>query len=248
LSYYVPEGYGAVFTCTPSKGFFKKRVPQQSYFGGDVMITANSETDGSYTPFGADFIAEYYDEGMPKYPEDHWSVLFSEPSFIGFHKMSVAYRARNDMTIWADGMLSNGRTGRIETEWNECAGEPEADLVLGGYSFKPGDRFTATFVLNEPIERFFRVGAALVFPNGRMLNLATREFKPGFIATRVPRLRVPFSLPLLSGRVPAFMPDGIYELVVLFFDHGFPVRSRDDAFLQVSSRFKIVNNNEFLPE
>ena len=45
--------------------------------------------------------------------------------------MSVAYRGRGDMTIWADGRIDpphGGRTPRLEWEWSELFGTGAASV------------------------------------------------------------------------------------------------------------------------
>ncbi|MBN1343644.1 MAG: hypothetical protein JXQ73_13230 [Phycisphaerae bacterium] len=119
INYYVPEGHGAVITCrrTPRPTFHKLRKPQPSYFSGDVLITTNSETDGTYTPSGGEFMADYYqdleDANTTATLQGHWDIMGSS----GLHKMSIAYRARRDMTVWAQGRLDPGTTPRVELEW-----------------------------------------------------------------------------------------------------------------------------------
>ncbi len=121
INYYVPEGHGGVITCSRSgwPSFFKLRKPQPSYFGGDVLITTNSETDGTSTPWGGEFMADYYedleDANGTATLQGHWDIMGSS----GLHKMSVAYRGRRDMTLWAQGRLDPGTTPRIELEWSE---------------------------------------------------------------------------------------------------------------------------------
>jgi len=121
INYYVPEGYGAVITCrrSPRPTFYKLRKPHASYFDGDVLITTNSETDGSYTPSGGSFMADYYedleDANETATQLGHWNVMGDS----GLHKMTVNYRDRGDMTVWVDGRLDSGRTPRVELEWTD---------------------------------------------------------------------------------------------------------------------------------
>jgi len=123
INYYIPNGYGGVFTCSPSSGFYKKRTPQTDYFGGEVLITTNSETDGHSTPSGGEFLEDYYQAGSPKHIGDHWSVLSDHSGINGFQQLSVALRGREDMTIWFDGRLlideEHQWIPRVEVEWSE---------------------------------------------------------------------------------------------------------------------------------
>jgi hypothetical protein len=122
LNYYAPEGWGGVMTCNPWQGgpdFHHLRLPHPDWHHGEAMITTNMWTDGSYTPpdenFGAD---AYYDDETPKTLESHWDLLADAGN--GLQQLSVAYRGRGNMTIWADGRLDGiGRTPRLEYEWTE---------------------------------------------------------------------------------------------------------------------------------
>ncbi|MFH1131646.1 MAG: hypothetical protein V1754_09940, partial [Pseudomonadota bacterium] len=66
LTYYVPEGYGGVITCTGASKCFKKRLPQNDYFNGQVLITTNSETSGHTVPEDGEFMDNYYKAGGTK--------------------------------------------------------------------------------------------------------------------------------------------------------------------------------------
>jgi hypothetical protein len=80
------------------------------------MITTNRETDGTYTPVDEDFGADaYYDDESPKTLESHWDLLAGGGNAL--HQLSLAYRGRGDMTLWADGRMDGGRTVRVEWEW-----------------------------------------------------------------------------------------------------------------------------------
>ncbi|MBN1343643.1 MAG: hypothetical protein JXQ73_13225 [Phycisphaerae bacterium] len=119
INYHAPEGHGAVIACrrTPRPCFYNLRKPQPSYFGGDVLITTNSWTDGTYTPSGGEFMATYYQNlentAQKATMQTHWSVMGD----VGFHQLTVGYRGRGDMAIWFDGQLNPGRTPRVELEW-----------------------------------------------------------------------------------------------------------------------------------
>jgi len=50
----------------------------------------------------------------------------------GLHMLSVAYRGRGDMAVWADGRLDGiGRTPRLEWEWKQLF-SCSADLDIDG--------------------------------------------------------------------------------------------------------------------
>ena len=121
INYYVPEGNGAVIACRRStpQSFYNLRKPQPSYFAGDVILTTNAWTDGTYTPSDDGFMAPYYQAldsgGQTATQSSHWNLMGNS----GLHKMTVNYRDRGDMTVWVDGRLSSGRTPRIELEWTD---------------------------------------------------------------------------------------------------------------------------------
>jgi hypothetical protein len=124
INYYAPEGHGGVMTADPYQAgpdFHHLRVPQAVWHHGEAMITTNTQTDGTTTPGDEDFGADaYYNDESAKTLESHWDLLASGGNKL--HMMSVAYRGRGDMTIWADGRIDpphGGRTPRLEWEWSE---------------------------------------------------------------------------------------------------------------------------------
>jgi hypothetical protein len=162
INYYVPQGHGAVITCrrSPSPTFHKLRKPHPSYFGGDVLITTNSETDGSYTPSGGSFMADYYDDletaGQTATIQGHWDVMGS----TGLHQMTIGYRDRRDLTIWFDGRLSSGRTSRVELEWADLDTRCELKLVVAA-----GSRGTIDIDPNQPLYEPNQVITLTATPN-----------------------------------------------------------------------------------
>jgi hypothetical protein len=125
VNYYAPEGHGGVMTANPYQtgpDFYDLRVPQAVWHHGEAMITTNTQTDGTTTPNDEDFGADaYYGDESPKTLESHWDLLASGGG-NKLHVMSVAYRGRGDMTIWADGRIDpphGGRTPRLEWEWSQ---------------------------------------------------------------------------------------------------------------------------------
>jgi hypothetical protein len=129
VNYYAPEGHGGVMTAdpyqSPGPDFYHLRLPQAVWHHGEAMVTTNQFTDGATTPGDEDFGADdYYDVESPKTLESHWDLLWSGGG-DKLHVMSVAYRGRGDMTIWADGRIDpphGGRTPRLEWEWSELFG------------------------------------------------------------------------------------------------------------------------------
>ncbi|MGE5297068.1 MAG: LamG-like jellyroll fold domain-containing protein [Solirubrobacterales bacterium] len=135
LSYYVPEGFGGVMTCNPrpaAPDFYDLRRPQAAWHHGEAMITTNQYTDGTFSPSDQDFGADvYYADESPKTLESHWKLLETSSSTLGLHRLSLAYRGRGDMTIWADGRTEGAsRTPRLEYEWSALF-----DLYDGAYDF-----------------------------------------------------------------------------------------------------------------
>ena len=137
FNYYAPEGHGGVMTANPYQAgpdFYHLRVPQGVWHHGEAMITTNTQTDGTTTPGDEDFGADdYYDDESPKTLESHWDLLASGGG-DNLHMMSVAYRGRGDMTIWADGRLDplpGGRTPRLEWEWSELFGPAPVPAFSG---------------------------------------------------------------------------------------------------------------------
>jgi len=132
LNYYAPEGFGGVMICNPNRtgpDFYDLRTPQNVWHHGEAMITTNQWTDGTYTPSDENFGADvYYNDETPKTQESHWSLVDPAGGQEGFQRLSVAYRGKGDMTIWADGRIDGiGRTPRLEYEWSELFGPYEQD-------------------------------------------------------------------------------------------------------------------------
>jgi len=129
INVYAPEGHGGVMVCHPQQSgpdFYYLRTPQEVWHHGEAMITTNAWTDGTYTPSDENFGADgYYDDETPKTLESHWDLLADGSN--GLHLLSVAYRGRADMTLWADGRLNPGRTPRLEWEWCELFGPAEVE-------------------------------------------------------------------------------------------------------------------------
>jgi hypothetical protein len=124
LNYYAPEGHCGVMVCNPNRAdadFYYLRRPQPSWHHGEAIITTNDWTDGTFTPADEDFGADaYYNDESPKTHESHWHLVDPVTVNHGLHRLSVAYRGRRDMTVWADGRLDGiGRTPRLEYEWSD---------------------------------------------------------------------------------------------------------------------------------
>jgi len=153
FNYYAPEGHGGVMVGYPyhsGPDFYYLRTPQEVWHHGEAVITTNAWTDGTYTPSDENFGADaYYDDESPKTLESHWDLLADSGN--GLHMLSVAYRGRCDMNIWADGRISGvNRTPRLEWEWTQLFGmgdldgDGDIDLsdlaeLLAGYGACEGD-------------------------------------------------------------------------------------------------------------
>ena len=129
FNYYAPEGFGGVMVGNPYQSgpdFYYLRAPQEVWHHGEAMITTNAWTDGTYTPVDENFGADaYYDDESPKTLESHWDLLADSGN--GLQQLSIAYRGRCNMTIWADGRLASGRTPRLEWEWTQLFGMGDLD-------------------------------------------------------------------------------------------------------------------------
>jgi len=130
LNYYAPEGSGGVITSDPTQGFHLLRKPQASYFGGEVLVTSNQQTNGSVVPSDFTAIDAYYRGAKPKTLTDHWGALDLVDIDVGAQMMSVAYRNRGDMTLWARGrLLGTKTTPKIVIEWSDLFGGKNRRIV-----------------------------------------------------------------------------------------------------------------------
>jgi len=123
LNYYVPEGNADVITTEPARGFHNLRKPQASYFGGEVLVTSNAPTNGTAAPPDFTGIDSYYREAKPKTLASHWGALDVVDIDAGAQLMSVEYRKRGDMTVWARGrLLGTNTTPKVVMEWSTLFG------------------------------------------------------------------------------------------------------------------------------
>jgi hypothetical protein len=123
LNYYAPEGNAGVISGEPARGFHNLRRPQPAYFGGEVIVTSNEQTDGASTPSDFTTINSYYSGTKPKTLADHWRALDVVNTDDGAQLMSVEYRQRGDMTVWARGrLLGTNTTSKIVIEWSDLFG------------------------------------------------------------------------------------------------------------------------------
>ncbi|HOX36874.1 MAG TPA: FG-GAP-like repeat-containing protein [Candidatus Brocadiia bacterium] len=148
INYFAPDGSGGVITCDQITGYSDVRVPQPSYFNGDVLITTNEYTDGTYTPYGGEFLADYYAAGGIKTLQSHWDVTGQS-----WQRFSVAYRGENDMTMWFDGQLQTGYTPKVVLEYSDLQAEVDDE-----FNDSPNGK------IDSPLD-----GA--VIPDGQAINL-----------------------------------------------------------------------------
>ncbi len=113
INSYVPEGLGGVIPCTGGQACHKKRVPQSDFFGGEVLLTTNAETDGHSAPYDDSFMEDYYLAGGTKSISDHYGLM----GHTGLHLLTVDYRGFGDMTLWAEGRTSSGHTPTMKVEF-----------------------------------------------------------------------------------------------------------------------------------
>jgi hypothetical protein len=143
INYYAPLGFGGVINCSPNAvgpDFYRLRTPQAVWHHGEAMVTTNRDTNGTYTPSDEDFgVDAYYNDESPKTHESHWHLLDPVAANHALSRLSVAYRGRRDMTVWADGRLDGiGRTPRLEYEWSELF---DTNIKYGGGSGEPNDPY-----------------------------------------------------------------------------------------------------------
>jgi len=123
IPFYVRDGSGGAFDC--EDGDCSLVAAQPDFLFGEAVITTNWRTDGHSTPYGGDWLAEYYGDLAPKTLESHWDV--TDDTGDGLHRLSVEVRGQGDMTLWFDGGTLYGRTARQEIEWSELWDRPEGD-------------------------------------------------------------------------------------------------------------------------
>jgi hypothetical protein len=141
VNFYAPEGAAGVFTCASGALCAgSPRTPAAAFHGGEVLVTTNAQTAGTTMPSGGEFLASYYDDASPKDLAGHFGIM----GHTGLHLLSVAYRARGDMLLWAEGRQAAGTTPRIEIEWRElfalggAPGAADAGVGEGGLGAAPG--------------------------------------------------------------------------------------------------------------
>jgi len=120
INFYAPEGHGGVLTCLAGRHCSKVRRPMPTFHNGEVLITTNFETDGLAAPEWGEYIDAFYKAGGPKTLAEHFTLLKQGKPFSPVaHLLSVAYRARGEMTLWFEGVIDNNSTPgpRLELEF-----------------------------------------------------------------------------------------------------------------------------------
>ncbi len=123
--------------------------------------------------------------------------------------------------------------------WPTPPAPPEGHVELNGSSFNSKNTVVGTFVLDIAIDTPFTVYAVLIGPDGVMVNASDLKTSLMPLVVNYPGLAMPFSYPFLSAKIPTKWPKGQYEAVVAFFDPSKPITERQDAFLNVSTKFTI---------
>ena len=124
VNYFVPEGYGGVFTCERGGPCGVARRPQPEFLSGEVLITTNSQTDGKTAPEGGSGIEAFYNHSQPKDLQSH----FEQSGTSGLHLLSIEFRGREDIGLW---VLGRGREDRLELEWRDLFEQPRPDGSSG---------------------------------------------------------------------------------------------------------------------
>ena len=90
------------------------------YDNDTISVNATFYLNGTSTPSDATLFNSYYNDHSPKTLADHWGVLDEVDTSLGVQQLSVEYRGRDDMTIWARGrLLGTATTPIIKLEWSE---------------------------------------------------------------------------------------------------------------------------------
>jgi len=119
LNVFGPNRTGGVIAADATRGFYNLRLPQPSYFGGEVIHTSNLHTDGTSAPVDFPEVAAYYGGATPKTLADHFGLLNHITTDDGFQLLSVAYRGPGDMTLWYQGRLAGTSTTPVlSLEWS----------------------------------------------------------------------------------------------------------------------------------
>jgi hypothetical protein len=116
---------------------------------------------------------------------------------------------------------------------------PRAHVELNAASFRARSMVTGVFVLDSPVAVPFTAYAAVVLPDGRMVNAADLKPRLQPVVVNHPGLGMPFRHRFLAGKIPKRCPGGEYAAVAALFDPSMPITGRNDAFLDASARFEV---------
>jgi hypothetical protein len=141
INYYAPEGHGGVLTCLAGRHCSKVRRPMPAFHSGKVLITTNFETDGLSAPEWGEYIDAFYRAGGPKTLAGHFALLKTGKPFSPVvHLLSVAYRARGEMTLWFEGVIDNNGTPgpRLELEFADLFDSSDPASAIDALSRQEG--------------------------------------------------------------------------------------------------------------
>ena len=207
-----------------------------TYYGGTGAYSGGIGTIFSIGADGSGFTIMHSFEGPPDdagWPKGN-SLALDGGILYGMSR----YGGNGTTSIYGDGAIFSYALP-TPTPTPTPTPIPQAEIVLNGSSFAPGDPFTAIFKLNQSIERPFTAFAVVIMPNGVMLNALTLDRPLQAVVTNMPRLDATDSYPLIDLIIPAGAPLGNYEVVAAFFDPARPITGRADAFLEASGPFSI---------
>jgi hypothetical protein len=139
INYYAPEGHGGVLTCLAGRHCSKVRRPKPAFHDGEVLITTNFETDGLAAPEWGEYIDAFHRAGGAKTLAEHFALLKTGKPFSPVaHLLSVAYRARGEMTLWFEGVIDNNSTPgpRLELEFADLFDRSDPASAIEALSFQ----------------------------------------------------------------------------------------------------------------
>jgi hypothetical protein len=118
LNYYVVDGGAGVIKHSKNQGFYAVRVPQPEWMDGHVIDTNNSDIDGrtGIEPWDAYYRSLDPSQGRLATMAGLWATGYQASDM---HRVALGRRDWSDITIWFEGRLQTGTTGRLEFEWWE---------------------------------------------------------------------------------------------------------------------------------
>jgi outer membrane protein assembly factor BamB len=247
--------------------FFSTGVLRWSYATGDALY-ASGATDGygegSYAGSYDNNLYAFSSDGVLQWSYDCADDIFSSPAVDSYKTVYVGSAANRCYAFKSDGSLrwsyevggSVSSSPVIDSESRVYFGADdnrlyaispdsdvpvEADIVLNGSEYQPGDQFEATFILNSTVSQVFNAYAAFFTPAGKRYFIYSNNKLSQYVrvlAANVAGLRAGFQCPLVSIRIPS-VKAGEYRIVVAFFKDNTPGYSPDDALLWLSESFTV---------